>query len=74
MAEYAVQHGGKAYMLLCDDTVRDYGNLETAEEYAEECRRLGFDTVSMRDEFETIYKKDAKKQNSMEHDVHGHFN
>ena len=61
MAEYAVQHGGKAYMLLCDDTVRDYGNPETAEAFAEECRRLGFETVSMRDEFETIYKKDAVK-------------
>ena len=61
MAEYAVQHGGKAYMLLCDDTVRDYGNLETAEAFAEECRKLGFRTVSMRDEFETIYKKDALK-------------
>ena len=61
MAEYAVQHGGKAYMLLCDDTVRDYGNPETAEEFAEECVRLGFETVSMRDEFETIYKKDAIK-------------
>ena len=61
MAESAVQHGGKAYMLLCDDTVRDYGNLETAEEFAGECLRLGFETVSMRDEFETIYKKDAIK-------------
>lgn len=61
MAEYAVQHGGKAYMLLCDDTVRDFGNLETAEAFAEECCELGFETVSMRDEFETIYKKDAAK-------------
>ena len=61
MAEYAVQNGGKAYMLLCDDTVRDYGNLDTAAKFAEECRKLGFATVSMRDEFETIYKKDAVK-------------
>ena len=61
MAEYAVQHGGKAYMLLCDDTVHDYGNLETAAKFAEECRKLGFETVSMRDAFETIYKKDAVK-------------
>lgn len=61
MAEYAVQHGGRAYMLLCDDTVRDYGNPETAEAFAEECRRLGFETVSMRGEFETIYKRDALK-------------
>lgn len=61
MAEYAVQHGGKAYMLLCDDTVRDYGILETADAFAEKCRKLGFETISMRDEFETIYKKDAVK-------------
>ena len=43
-------------MLLCDDTERDYGNLDTAADFAETCRALGFDTVSMRDEFETIYK------------------
>ena len=56
MAQYALQHGGRAYMLLCDDTERDYGNLDTAAAFAETCRALGFMTVSMRDEFETIYK------------------
>ena len=56
MAQYALQHGGRAYMLLCDDTERDYGNLDTAAAFAETCRALGFETVSMRDEFETIYK------------------
>ena len=61
MAEYAVQNGGRAYMLLCDDTERDYGDLETAASFAETCRELGFNTVSMRDEFETIFKTDAVK-------------
>lgn len=61
MAEYALQNGGKAYMLLCDDTERDYGDLETAAKFEEECRKLGFETISMRDEFETIYKEDAVK-------------
>ena len=61
MAEYAVQNGGRAYMLLCDDTERDYGDLETAASFAETCRELGFETISMRDEFETIYKTDAVK-------------
>lgn len=61
MAQYALQHGGRAYMLLCDDTERDYGDLETAASFAETCRALGFETVSMRDEFETIYKADAVK-------------
>ena len=56
MAQYALQHGGRAFMLLCDDTERDYGDLDTAADFAETCRALGFGTVSMRDEFETIYK------------------
>ena len=55
LAQYAVQHGGKAYMLLCDDTERDYGDPEKAAAFAESCRALGFETVSMRDEFGTIY-------------------
>ena len=56
MAQYALQHGGRAYMLLCDDTERDHGDLDIANDFAETCRALGFETVSMRDEFETIYK------------------
>ena len=59
MAQYAVQHGGRAYMLLCDDTERDYGDPEEAAEFGETCKALGFFTVSMRDEFETIYKPGA---------------
>ena len=55
MGQYAVQNGGRAYMLLCDDTQRDYGDLEVAASFAEKCAALGFETVSMRDEFETIY-------------------
>lgn len=61
MAQYALQHGGKAYMLLCDDTERDYGDPEAAASFAETSRDLGFETISMRDEFETIYKTDAVK-------------
>ena len=49
MAQYAVQHGGRAYMLLCDDTERDYGDLETAASFEASCQELGFETVSMRD-------------------------
>ncbi len=61
MAQYTVQNGGKAYMLLCDDTERDYGDLEKAEKFAGECRELGFETVSMHDEFTTIYGEDVVK-------------
>ena len=61
MGEYAVRNGGKAYMLLCDDLERDYGDLETAESFAAKCEALGFETVSMRDEFATIYGDNAVK-------------
>ena len=55
MGQYALQNGGKAYMLLCDDTERDYGDLAVAADFAEKCAELGFETVSMREEFLTIY-------------------
>ena len=61
MAQYVVQNGGKAYMLLCDDTERDYGDTEKAASFAEKCKGLGFETVSMKNEFETIYGADVKK-------------
>ena len=55
MAEYCIQHGGKAWMLLCDDVERDYGDPEAAASFAEDCLSRGIGTISMRDEFETIY-------------------
>ena len=60
MGEYTVQNGGKAYMLLCDDTERDYGDIEVAESFAEECDELGFETISMKDDFATIYGDEVK--------------
>ena len=55
MARYAVQHGGRAYMLLCDDLERDWGSEETAAAFAEACAGYGYATISMRDDFVTIY-------------------
>ena len=55
MGQYAVQNGGRAYILLCDDTERDYGSPEEAAKTAEQCAALGFETISMRDDFQTIY-------------------
>ena len=61
MGQYCVQNGGKAYMLLCDDTERDYGDEAAAAGCAEDCASLGFETVSMRDEFETIYGEEMDR-------------
>ncbi len=61
MGTYAVRSGGKAYMLLCDDTERDYGDTEKAAEFKASCEELGFETVSMKDEFTTIYGENVRK-------------
>ena len=55
MGQYVIQHGGKAYMLLCDDTERDHGDVDTAASFKEDCDKMGIETVSMKNEFTTIY-------------------
>jgi phosphoserine phosphatase len=58
MATYTLQnkkYGGRAYMLLCDDTQRDYGDPEVAAKFKEKCDANGFYTVSQKDEFEKLY-------------------
>ena len=61
MAQYALQNGGRGYMLLCDDTERDYGNLETAASFKEDCLKMGLETVSMKDDFSLIYAQGFEK-------------
>ena len=55
MGQYVMQHGGKAYMLLCDDTDRDHCDTEVAASFKEDCDKMGIETVSMKNEFATIY-------------------
>ena len=66
MAQYAMQNGGKAYMLLCDDTERDYGSLETAEKFKDQCDEMGIETVSMKNDFATIYGEGVVKTGKAE--------
>lgn len=44
-----------AFCLLCDDTERDYGNTKTAEWMKNYCIENGWHTVSMHDDWKTIY-------------------
>lgn len=58
MATYALQnerYGSRAYMLLCDDTERDYGDPKAAAAFKEKCDANGFYTISEKDEFATLY-------------------
>ena len=62
MAQYAVsndRYKGKAFMILCDDTEREFGKPDKAESLKKTCDELGFNTISMRDDFATIYGDDV---------------
>ena len=43
------------FMLLCDDTTREYGNPAKADKLLKACEPNGWIPVSMRDDFATIY-------------------
>ena len=50
-----------AFMLIANDNVRDYGNVEKAEKLGTEWREDGYNVISMRDDFRTIYGDDVVK-------------
>ena len=62
MATYTLQnkkYGGRAYMLLCDDTARDYGDPAAAAAFKTKCDANGFYTISEKDEFDALYPQGA---------------
>ena len=50
-----------AYMVLADDEEREYGNAETAAEKKADYEKLGVQTISMREDFLTIYGDGVEK-------------
>ncbi|EOS60762.1 hypothetical protein C815_01013 [Firmicutes bacterium M10-2] len=64
MAIYTItdnEYPAEAFLLLCDDTERDHGDTEKAEKVAEMCEKDGFNTISMKKDFKTIYPEKAEK-------------
>lgn len=51
----------EAFILMCDDTTRDYGNPDKAASVKEMAEKNGFNAVSMKDDFTTIYGDDVTK-------------
>ncbi len=51
----------EAFMLVADDDVRDYGNPEKAEGLKEKWEESGFNVISMKNDFRTIYGDDVVK-------------
>ena len=59
MANYVVggnEYRALAFMLLCDDTVRERGDEKKAKRMRRSCAENGWIPVSMRDDWKTIYR------------------
>ena len=50
-----------AFMLIADDSERDYGNAEKVQPLKEKWEESGYNVVSMRDDFRTIYGDEVVK-------------
>ncbi len=57
-------HKSAAFMLVADDDVRDYGKPEKAAELREKWEASGFNVISMKNDFKTIYGDDVVKTGS----------
>ena len=60
MANYVIggnEYRAQAYMLLCDDTVRENGNVKKADEMRKACGENGWIPVSMRSDWKAIYRR-----------------
>lgn len=53
-----------AFMLVADDDVRDYGIPEKAQKLREQWEEYGFNVISMKNDFKTIYGEDVVKTGS----------
>ncbi|MBQ6351656.1 MAG: haloacid dehalogenase-like hydrolase [Lentisphaeria bacterium] len=64
MLNYAIsgnRYKALAFMLLCDDLKREYGNLAKAGKMRRACAEYGWIPVSMRDDWKTIYGDGVRK-------------
>lgn len=50
-----------AFMLIADDEERDYGNTEKTRALGQKWEESGYNVISMRDDFRTIYGDNVKK-------------
>ena len=53
-----------AFMLIADDDVRDYGNPDRHDELTAKWQSMGYQVISMRDDWKTIYGEDVVRTGS----------
>ena len=64
MLNYTVQknkYKSAAFVLLCDDLDRELGNQKKADSMAKSAKDNGWITVSMKNDFKTIYGDNVKR-------------
>lgn len=64
MANYTINNNkykSGAYLLCCDDLVRENGNTEKAEKMRKSCEENGWTAVSMKDDWTTIYGENVTR-------------
>ncbi|WP_407429501.1 haloacid dehalogenase-like hydrolase [Treponema sp.] len=60
-AMYDNEYKSLGFMLCCDDTEREYGNLKKAEKMLTDCKANGWIPVSMKNDWKIIYGEKAEK-------------
>ena len=55
------EHTGMGFLVVCDDTEREYGSDEKAAEYYKEVEKEGWTPFSMANDWKTIYGDNVKK-------------
>ena len=66
MLEYTLQNDkyrSMSFFVICDDTERELGNLKRAKSDTELALKRGWNPISMRDEFKTIYGDNVRRIN-----------
>ena len=49
-------------MVCCDDTERERGNIQKANEMKQNCERYGWVPISMKNDWKTIYGENVQKK------------
>ena len=65
MANFTINHNkykAAAFMLCCDDTERENGNVEKADKMRASCEENGYTAVSMKNDWTTIYGDGVAKK------------
>jgi phosphoserine phosphatase len=60
-AEGNPEHTGMGFLVVCDDTVREYGSDEKAADYYAEIAKEGWTAISMANDWATIYGEGVRR-------------